>query len=82
MTDTVTLSGEKSKRIEEKRAEAKKKGKLDTTTSAHWRLVCPACEKPNSLAVGFCTGCGFELCEWDAEEVSGTFEEELNFDFG
>jgi hypothetical protein len=30
----------------------------------HYRLICPACEKPNHPATATCTGCGFTLSPW------------------
>lgn len=43
----------------------------------NYQLVCPACAKPNSATVKACTGCGFELCEWDLQETSGTLPQTL-----
>lgn len=58
--------------IIDKRAEAQKNAK-PRKEGVNYKLVCPSCTKPNSVTVPFCTGCGFELSEWDAQEVSGTY---------
>src|SRR5690606_21126114 len=55
--------------INAKREEVKAKGKPARDPKGTYRLVCPACEKPNSLTVTFCTGCGFTLSEFDEQKM-------------
>lgn len=63
MQDTkVLISEEKRKEINAKRKEIEKKGVI--AFKENHKLVCPACEKPNTLSVTFCTGCSFELTIW------------------
>lgn len=58
------ISDARRKEIEARRKEIEKKGEIKFKEGANVKLVCPACEKPNSLAVTFCTGCSFELTKW------------------
>jgi len=66
----VLTQTENVKAIEEKRQEAAKKGKQERDPAGNYKLVCPACTKPNSLTVNFCTGCSFGLSEWDEQQMS------------
>eukprot|EP00817_Percolomonadidae_sp_ATCC50343_P003134 CAMPEP_0117423246 /NCGR_PEP_ID=MMETSP0758-20121206/3917_1 /TAXON_ID=63605 /ORGANISM="Percolomonas cosmopolitus, Strain AE-1 (ATCC 50343)" /LENGTH=233 /DNA_ID=CAMNT_0005206337 /DNA_START=179 /DNA_END=880 /DNA_ORIENTATION=- len=54
--------------INKERAERKEKGmKMDPNNE--YGKTCPACEKPNSVKVVFCTGCSFPLTEEDIIEL-------------
>eukprot|EP01112_Ceratiomyxa_fruticulosa_P016758 TRINITY_DN5105_c0_g1_i1.p1 TRINITY_DN5105_c0_g1~~TRINITY_DN5105_c0_g1_i1.p1 ORF type:complete len:239 (+),score=34.75 TRINITY_DN5105_c0_g1_i1:89-805(+) len=61
-TPTVDLE-----HIERVRNEAKK-NPIFQKPGANYKLICPACQKPNSM-ITHCSGCGFALSEWDIQQV-------------
>jgi len=63
----ITATPQKLAEIEAKRKAAKV---VPRDSSQAYKLICPLCTKPNTLAVTFCTGCGFGLCPEDAQPDS------------
>lgn len=69
------LTAEKLLAISLKRKEAETRGirydlQKQSSDGVHEvKLVCPACTKPNTLHITFCTGCSFALTVWDAAPV-------------
>jgi len=59
--------------IARKRAKAMAEGQIQRKPGSTYVRICPACEKPNSLVSSFCTGCTFELTQWDEKESPNVF---------
>jgi len=55
--------------IEEERKKRREQGLVIDTTKHTYGKICPACVKPNSTNVNFCTGCSFPLTEDDVQQL-------------
>lgn len=59
--------------IEAKRKKIQAQGPIVREAGATYVRICPSCQKPNSVASSFCTGCTFPLVEWDEQKLPNLF---------
>mmetsp|Transcript_11033 Transcript_11033/g.41126 ORF Transcript_11033/g.41126 Transcript_11033/m.41126 type:complete len:280 (+) Transcript_11033:339-1178(+) len=49
--------------------ERQKRGTIEKFENKEYGSICPACEKPNTLKVTYCTGCAFPLTKEDIQQL-------------
>jgi hypothetical protein len=49
--------------------ERKEKENVEQDSKKTYGIVCPACSKPNSISVHFCTGCSFPTTTKDIQQL-------------